>query len=49
MYECPFDSPTERSSRCSLHLYGVKLRCGINEFVARHRDILVGPDLTTAM
>ena len=33
--------PTERSSRCELNLYGVKLGFGIKAFVSRHREILV--------
>ena len=37
----PFESPTERSSRCELNLYGVKLGFGIKAFVSRHREILV--------
>ena len=41
MDEFPFESPTERSSRCELNLYGVKRGFGIKAFVSRHRDILV--------
>ena len=31
MDEFPFESPTERSSRCELNLYGVKRGFGITE------------------